>query len=798
VMNNFISNAIKYNREGGRVHVSCSEEQQGKLKISVMDTGLGIQPEKQSQLFQPFNRLGAEMSNIEGTGIGLVISKKLIEDMQGAVGVESVHGLGSTFWLELSVAGQKNSANTDEEISAVRSIAVKRKIPLVLVAEDYAPNQHVLLLQLQAMGCAVDMVKDGAEGLKMWRKKKYDLVLTDIDMPVMNGVDFAQTLRAEERTKGGRIPVVAITATNSESESKRYKSAGIDAVLNKPLSMDGLRKGLTRWLGTMPSIPPQVHAKTTESSVKNGLGNAILDLNYLYQILGQVNLDQARILIDTFIKTAEEGLQSLVMQTENDAVVAKEMHKQKSSAKTVGALRYANQAAALEQKTKLKHFNGIAAALLELRQALDEVKQAAGRLIETPANLHKAEALNSANLSSIVLHSVLVVDDDMVVLQQVKAMLHALGASEVLTAINGVEAIHLLHSRGDAIELLVCDLSMPEMDGVELIRGFGKTGFKGGLILISGADEKIISTVNKLAVLQGLRVLGQLQKPVNAAQLAILLAHTADLPVQQSPSASCPLVSREAIREAIDLNAFSVWFQPKVDASSLRVVGMEALARWQVAGGKYIPPDSFITLAEREGLIGELSQLLVSLALSEAEKVFAAGFPLKIAINLSGSWLNDLSLPDFVYAKTRQAGLRAEDVILEVTETGVMEDLTTALDVLSRLRLKGFGLSIDDFGIGYSSFEQLGRIPFTEMKLDRSFVSTGVKDAAARAILESSMDMAFKLKLSTVAEGVETELDLKLVRSLGCDLLQGYLIAKPMPVRELLSWLANEKSKKRR
>ncbi|MGV8934947.1 MAG: EAL domain-containing protein, partial [Gallionellaceae bacterium] len=798
VLNNLVSNAIKYNRDGGRVNVSCSEELQGKLKISVMDTGLGIQSDKQTQLFQPFNRLGAEMSNIEGTGIGLVISKKLIEEMQGAIGVESVHGLGSTFWIELCVAGNVNSVTAAEEVSAVRLAAGTRKIPLVLVAEDYAPNQHVLLLQLQAMGCAVDMVKDGAEGLKMWRKKAYDLVLTDIDMPVMNGVEFAQALRYEERKNGGRIPVVAITATSSESESKRYKTAGIDAVLNKPLTMDGLRQGLTRWLGNMPSTTHQVDAKATESAPRNGTGNAILDLNFLYHILGQVNLDQARKLIDTFIKTADDGLLALAAQTENDAVVAKEMHKQKSSAKTVGALRYANLAAALEQKTKLKHFNGIAAALDELRLAMGEVKKAAAKLIEAPVEMHTAETVNMENISNIVLNSVLVVDDDMVVLQQVKSMFDAMGTVEVLTAINGVEATRLLDKKGDSIELLVCDLSMPEMDGVELIRGFGKTGFKGGLILISGADEKIISTVNKLAVLQGLRVLGQLQKPVNAAQLAILLARTADVPVQHYQTSSAPEVSSEAIREAMERNAFSVWFQPKVDADSLRVVGMEALARWQVSGGKFIPPDSFITVAEREGLIGELSQLLVSLALSEAEKLFAAGFQLKIAINLSGAWLNDLSLPDFVYAKTRQAGLRAEDVILEVTETGVMEDLTTALDVLSRLRLKGFGLSIDDFGIGYSSFEQLGRIPFTEMKLDRSFVRTGVKDAAARAILESSMEMAIKLNLSTVAEGVETELDLKLVRSLGCDLLQGYLIAKPMPVNELLVWLANEKSKKRR
>ena len=134
-------------------------------------------------------------------------------------------------------------------------------------------------------------------------------------------------------------------------------------------------------------------------------------------------------------------------------------------------------------------------------------------------------------------------------------------------------------------------------------------------------------------------------------------------------------------------------------------------------------------------------------------------------------------------------GLTPSDIILEVTETGVTKDVAVALDVLSRLRLKGFGLSIDDFGIGYSSFEQVGRIPFTEMKIDRSFVNRGVRDAAARAILESSMAMAQKLNLSTVAEGVETQGELELMRDLGCGSIQGYLIARPMPVGELVDWL---------
>jgi EAL domain-containing protein (putative c-di-GMP-specific phosphodiesterase class I)/signal transduction histidine kinase/DNA-binding response OmpR family regulator len=793
VLNNLVSNAIKYNRAGGRVNVSCTEVVRGKVRISVIDTGAGIAPDKQPQLFQAFNRLGAERSNIEGTGIGLVISRRLIEGMQGVIGMVSVHGLGSTFWVELPVC-EKDSAGLLTTAATDRPLVELGKVPRVLVAEDYVPNQNVLLLQLQTLGCEVDIAADGAAALSMWRKKSYDLILTDIDMPVMKGTVFAQAVRNEERGKGGRIPIVAITAISSTSELKRYQSAGIDEALSKPLAIDTLRAGLARWLGDITSAPSRLHEQDGVYSADSREANAVLNLNYLYHILGQVNLEQACMLVDTFMCTAAEGLQTLSVQMDNAAAVAKEMHKQKSSARTVGALHYANLAAKLEQQTKDEKFTGIASSLAALRRALTEVEAASANLLETPRH-PKTEPATASSLAGVNCHSALVVDDDLVVLQQVKAMLDALGVSEVLTAINGLEASRVLAARGGEIEVLVCDLSMPEMDGVELIRRFGETGFKGGLILISGADEKILSTVNKLAVLQGVRVLGQLQKPVSAAQLAILLAHTADLPAQAQQAAAGPAVSKEAIRAAMAANEFSVWFQPKVDATSLRAVGLEALARWQLPSGKFISPDNFIAVAEREGLIGELSRLLVSIALTEASKLFATGFSLKIAINLSGAWLNDLSLPDFILTRTRAAGLRAADVILEVTETGVMEDLTTALDVLSRLRLKGFGLSIDDFGIGYSSFEQLGRIPFTEMKLDRSFVSKGVQDAAARAILESSMDMAHKLNLSTVAEGVETELDLKLVRSLGCDLVQGYLIARPMPLKDLITWLNNEKNK---
>ena len=385
--------------------------------------------------------------------------------------------------------------------------------------------------------------------------------------------------------------------------------------------------------------------------------------------------------------------------------------------------------------------------------------------------------------------SVLVVDDDPVVLMQMQQMLGGIGVADVLSARNGVEAILLMSRRKTPLDVVVCDLNMPEMDGVEMIRRFGQSGFRGGLILMSGADEQLITTVAKLAELQGLKVLGQIHKPATPDAMRDLLRLAPSAPVDRQPVALGSVLTPDAIRAGIAADEFSVWLQPKVNAETLEPTGVEALARWRRKDGSYVPPDLFIVVAERAGIIDELSGVLLAHALQQGARLHAAGFPLNISVNLSALWLDDLSLPDLMLRSVRAVKLSPADIILEVTETGVTKDLAIALDVLTRLRLKGFGLSIDDFGIGYSSFEQLGRIPFTEMKLDRSFVNRGTQDSAARAILESSMAMAQKLELTTVAEGVETESELELMRDLGCESVQGYLIARPMPVEELILWL---------
>jgi PAS domain S-box-containing protein len=667
----------------------------------------------------------------------------------------------------------------------------------ILVAEDNPANQAVLRMQLSVLGFEADIAADGTIALAKWQEGGHDLILADRNMPGMDGLALTRAIRATERENGSYVPIIAITAVHHPEELAACREAGMDDALPKPIELDDLRRLLARWLPRASALARDTQVSNASGPSSNDVGKT-LDTDYLARIIGDATPRQVRELVDLFTATARADLPGCrqLLQEANGRGLALAMHKLKSSARMVGALRFAGLAENLESAAKGARLEAAVTLLGELEHALNDVEAAASSIgvapaptpMPAPAPLSTADTGSGSGPSVMPPKRVLVIDDDAVARRQIGMLLTALGVAEVLTVDGGDAALAELRRADLPFEILVCDLNMPGMDGIEFLRRLAEIDYRGCLILCSGVEDRLLQTAADLTRAKGLSLRGAVKKPMTHDALARLLATPPQRPRTSGPARTAIAVSPYDLQEGIRLDEFSVHFQPKVDAGTLRVVGVEALARWTHAG-KPVSPDAFITAAERHGLIIPLSEMLVSKALIGGARLSAAGFPLMVAVNLSANWLADIRLPEFIMATIHATEFRAENLILEITETGVMTDMATSLDVMTRLRLKGFKLSIDDFGTGYSSMEQLQRIPFGELKLDRAFVQGAAEKPAARAILASTLEMARKLNLSTVAEGVETQADLDLVRGLGCDLVQGWLIAKAMPVEQLIEWL---------
>lgn len=654
----------------------------------------------------------------------------------------------------------------------------------ILVAEDYAANRQLLARQLCKLGYEADFAADGVEALKMWQATPYCLILTDCNMPVMDGLELASRIRDIERDLGGHVPIVAISANTVAQDIEACLDSGMDAYLSKPIQLEELEKVCTKF-----ALPPtRVAAAALPAEEKIGSR-----LQHLMAFLGEVEPQELFRLAEVFVGSLQETLAEIGAGERNADATAlvQAAHKLKSALRTIGEETLAELAATVEAAAKASDWPAIRGSLPDLAAAVLKSIEA------IHSELHEQPGRAAVGVDEIV-HAtddwgdlgVLVVDDDAFVREQIANMLGRMGVRRIHQATNGIEALAELDANTEEIGVVFCDLNMPGMDGVEFIRHFAARKYKIDIAFISGEDSRVLNSAQELAKVQGLNVLGVAVKPIRSTMLYDILGRRGRRRDMRRPSmASGPEIGVTDIAAGIEGNQFTAFLQPKVDAHSLEVTGLEALARWQHPVHGLIPPGMFIPLAEANGLIEPLTRLVFRRALEAGGELHRLGYQLKVAVNYSAQSFGSLELPDFVVASARAAGLDPKYLIIEVTESGVMSDLTVALEVLSRLRLKGVNLSIDDFGTGYSSMDQLRRIPFSELKIDQSFVRGAGHDPAARSILESSIDMARKLNLVTVAEGVETEEDLEIVRNLGCDLVQGFLIARPMALPDLIEWL---------
>ena len=395
-------------------------------------------------------------------------------------------------------------------------------------------------------------------------------------------------------------------------------------------------------------------------------------------------------------------------------------------------------------------------------------------------------------LAPLRIASLLIVDDSSVQRAHAAALCRALGVQAIHEVGGGAEAIERLAALAPPPELMIVDLEMPRMDGIELIQQLHARGVRVPLIVASSRELVLIQAVETMARNLGLPVVCGVQKPLEEASLREALARftagTAPGGDERVAHAATWMTELE-LRTALATGAIGVHFQPKVDMATGIVRGVEALARWTHPRFGPARPDHFIALAERSGLILALTRAVAGQALAQAARWNSHGLKLSMAINLSPRILEAPGIVQEIAALAESHRVAPGQVVLEITESSVVDCQGGALGALARLRLKGFGLSIDDYGTGFSSMQQLARVPFTEMKIDRSFVHGAHERTNLRVILESALGMARQLGLATVAEGIESLEDWRLLQQAGCQIGQGWLTAKAMPAGELLGWL---------
>jgi EAL domain-containing protein (putative c-di-GMP-specific phosphodiesterase class I) len=383
---------------------------------------------------------------------------------------------------------------------------------------------------------------------------------------------------------------------------------------------------------------------------------------------------------------------------------------------------------------------------------------------------------------------ILVLDDEPFMLKLLVRMLENLGLTKVSTCDNGHIALEMISSQNDSPELILLDINMPKMDGIEFVRRLVEWRYSGSIILVSGEDERTRQAAEKLARAHKITVLGHLQKPVSPEGLGELIGKW-EPAKQAAPRVAGKTYSADEVREAIANGELVNYYQPKVATVTGHVKGVETLVRWRHPRDGLVFPDQFIAVAEANGLIDDLTRVVLTDALAQARLWQDAGLLLHVAINLSMDSLVSLDFLDLIVGIVSQAGVPPQIVELEVTETRLMEDLRIPLELLSRLRLKRFRLSIDDFGIGNSTLAQLRDLPFDELKIDQSFVHGACSNAKLRAMFDSCFGLAKQLGMSVVAEGVEDQADWDFVCKAGCDIAQGYFIARPMPAADIPAWI---------
>jgi EAL domain-containing protein (putative c-di-GMP-specific phosphodiesterase class I) len=344
-------------------------------------------------------------------------------------------------------------------------------------------------------------------------------------------------------------------------------------------------------------------------------------------------------------------------------------------------------------------------------------------------------------------------------------------------------------------QLLISGIRFVDGDAFDLIRELHHCATPPGLLLVSHQQRAVIRSALALAGQLGLRGIDccELPSPVTGIvqQALEVLASAASASQRPARRSQAPL-DRAALQTLLDQRRIVPYFQPKMSVTTGEILGFEALMRADDTRHGFITPDRLIAPLLEHGLLAAATLQMAKQTLDMVADCLRQGWPISSSLNVSLSLMSDKAFCNGLLSLVNASGVDPSWITLEITETEAMSDLATVIEQTGRIRMFGFNLSIDDFGTAYSSFFQLSQIPFSELKIERAFVSGMDTDPTRRAIVTACSELGKGLGLHVVAEGVETAGELACLRDTGCELVQGYLISRPMSGAAAKQWLAEQ------
>lgn len=382
---------------------------------------------------------------------------------------------------------------------------------------------------------------------------------------------------------------------------------------------------------------------------------------------------------------------------------------------------------------------------------------------------------------------VLLVDDDPTQLIILHAYFAGLGCRDIIEAGSAQAALKLIAEHGSSINLLVTDLMMPDMDGIEMLRYLKECSFHGAIAIISSLDQSLRDSAYKLGKMHHLNIIGTCHKPLNKLALDEIF-HQTNLVSSQQSTKNQKIITSDEVFDGFEKGQFIPYYQPKVEVLSGRIVGVEALARWDHPSRGLVSPAKFMPVIEANNLTNSLTFIMFEQAFGDLKKWGAMNIPVKVAVNVTATEIADLGFPDKVHSLIRKFGVEARKIIIEITENEVLAFNSISLEVLSRLRMLSIDIAIDDFGTGYSNLQTLKEFPYTELKIDQAFIRGMTKDSFSQETVRVAATLGRQLNMRLLAEGIETQEEWNFVKQRGIDEVQGFLIAKPMAEKDFVAF----------